>query len=179
MRHFIEACDKALKSQNWHAALAIALTMPDICASLSSPSGKTNGKKYASWWDKYVGPGYRRLMGRPAKEHVFMSGNDCYALRCAFLHQGLDDVSTQRVEKALSAFVFSVPPDNGMVHRNQFNDVLQLQVDEFCRELSQGVVRWLEDVATDDRIQAALARLMTIKPAGDAFSASGFPIMIN
>jgi hypothetical protein len=104
-----------------------------------------------------------------------MTGNDCYALRCAYLHQGLDDVSTQRVEKVLSGFIFSEPPTSGDTHRNQFNNVLQLQVDVFCRELCDGVIAWLTEVADDGKIQNAIAKLMMIKPTGESFTMTHFP----
>ena len=34
--------------------------------------------------------------------HVFLHGEDCYALRCAVLHEGADDIVTQRARVALT-----------------------------------------------------------------------------
>ena len=59
-------------------ALNIALTIPDICASLESEDGKTSGEKYRQWVDKYFSPKY---IG-------WIVGEDIYKLRCSCLHQG-------------------------------------------------------------------------------------------
>ena len=65
------------------------------------------------------------------EEHVFLSGADCYALRCAFLHEGRDEITDQRAGEVLDAFAFVVPPAGSAIHSNQNNQTLQLQVDIF------------------------------------------------
>lgn len=47
-----------------------------------------NYKRYADWFDKYVGHRYKSKIGAHQEEHTFLTGNDCYALRCSYLHEG-------------------------------------------------------------------------------------------
>ncbi len=35
MERFTRAIEKSIKSENWYAALTLALTIPDICGRLS------------------------------------------------------------------------------------------------------------------------------------------------
>ncbi len=73
-----------------------------------------------------------------------MQGEDCYALRCALLHEGTDDISEQRAQEVLENFKFVVPPDGLIVHNNQSGKALQLQVDIFCRDICASVLDWLD-----------------------------------
>ncbi|OGK44080.1 hypothetical protein A2957_01300 [Candidatus Roizmanbacteria bacterium RIFCSPLOWO2_01_FULL_38_11] len=75
MRRIIDSVYNAIENENWYAALFVSLSFPDICAALES--GETSGKKYADWFEKNL-----------SQYKGFLSGNDCYALRCALLHLG-------------------------------------------------------------------------------------------
>jgi hypothetical protein len=98
------------------------------------------------WCTTYLTPRYTHRIGPARTEHVFLDGRDCYALRCAVLHEGVDDVSGQRAKKALDSFLFVVPPTDGLLHCNQSDSKLQLQVDIFCRDICAGVDEWLAAV---------------------------------
>jgi hypothetical protein len=89
---------------------------------------------------------YQQLRGGTGPLFTFLSGGDCYALRCAYLHQGEFGVLDQRARKALDEFRFTVPGD-GLVHNNRTDGALQLQVDIFCEQLCVAVEAWLASVA--------------------------------
>lgn len=61
----------------------------------------------------------------------FLNGGDCYALRCAVLHEGSDDIVEQRAREALERFEFYEPAPGLRMHCNQIGVRLQLQVDLF------------------------------------------------
>lgn len=164
MEHFVVAIEKAVSEKNWYAALALALTMPDICGRLQDPKQKSQSR-YEAWYDRYLLPTYQRPMGPLGTLHTFLCASDCYALRCAFLHEGDFDIEDQRAQKALTRFHFMAPPKSGSMHRNQFDNVLQLQVDEFCREVCAGVRQWSLDVAADPCLQERIQKLGRISPA--------------
>lgn len=86
----------------------------------------------------------RYTFGSGEHARVMLSGGDAYALRCAYLHEGNEDIVSQRARRAISSFVFVAVPDGRMVHCNQSNDVLQLQIDVFCRDICQAVEFWAE-----------------------------------
>jgi hypothetical protein len=99
------------------------------------------------------------------KPHVFLHGEDTYALRCAVLHEGVDDIDNQRAREALGSFLFVEPPaGRSSIHCNQSNGVLQLQVDIFCGDICDGVDKWIRVVppARED-VQLAIQRLMKIQ----------------
>lgn len=173
MRHLVEAARKSVKDENWYAALTIALTFPDICASLASSDGRTNGSQYKAWVDEYLTPVYTSRVGPERKKHVFMTGGDCYALRCAFLHQGLDDIQGHKARGALTKFDFWAPWPNGViVHRNQQDSRLQVQVDLFTLDMCDAVERWLTNTKGDAGIEERTGGLMRLMqpPADGSFS---------
>ena len=171
MQHSIAAVRKASSDENPHAALTLALTLPDVCASLESSDGRTTGAKYAAWWDTYLLPTYTIQIGSPPVEHVFLTGGDCYALRCAVLHQGLDDVSEQNARQVLEKFHFVQPRNsNVVIHRNQAGLALNLQVDIFCEEICQGVEAWLCAIGARQDVLDRIEALMKIDDLSGGWS---------
>ncbi len=77
MERIIKSIEKSVENKNWYSALVLALTLPDICGKFED-KGKSSSKRYSEWFDKYLGEEY----------DGYLSGNDCYALRCSFLHEG-------------------------------------------------------------------------------------------
>ncbi|MFH1648581.1 MAG: hypothetical protein ABIA11_02550 [Patescibacteria group bacterium] len=158
MRKIIDSIYKALENENWYAALFVSLTLPDICVALEH--GKTSGKKYASWVDKNL-TGYKS----------FLSGNDCYALRCALLHSGKDDVSDQKKQEILEHYVFLTKG----AHCNLFKDCvfngekksfLQLNVHFFCKDICKAVQDWLASTSTNLIIRERLKNTIEIHEPG-------------
>jgi hypothetical protein len=144
MIRFTLAIEKSLQEKNWYAALALALALPDICANVCSPN-EGSQRRYVQWYNQYMLSKYTSYIGPRKEEHVFLLGEDCYALRCALLHEGTHEITEQRAKQVLESFSFIVPPEGGTVHMNQHNDSLQLQVDIFCRDICSSVHNWLAD----------------------------------
>ena len=165
MIEFVRATRAAVRDENWLAGLALALTLPDMCASVET--GKGTGKNYADWFDRYLQAEYTAELpevdGRFAP-HVFLSGNDCYALRCALLHRGSDDITDQRARDVLDRFEFVAPRPGLFAHCNKRGAVLQLQVDVFTDQVCRGVERWLAGpVSTDEDARTRLSKLIEIR----------------
>ncbi|MHB8472559.1 MAG: hypothetical protein ACYDC8_06865 [Gammaproteobacteria bacterium] len=138
MNRFIGAIKESLRNQNWYSALYISLTLPDICARIESDDGKTSGDKFVAWFDRYLGPKYQHAIGPDKTMHIFLNGNDCYALRCAVLHEGGSDITTQNRREVLEKMHFTV----GHGHCNQINSILQLDVPTFCTDVCDSVSKW-------------------------------------
>jgi hypothetical protein len=172
MQNLVDAARLANKQENWYAALAIALTLPDICGRISYP-GLTSGNRVAKFFDKYMAHHY--VCGPTYFPIVSMTGGDFYALRCAFLHQGEFDLQGQTARKILADFVL-ISPKVANMHNNLsastidsdgkfINGTLQLRVDTFCEEICAAVEAWLTDVTDDLRIQNEINSLGKIKGA--------------
>jgi hypothetical protein len=84
---------------------------------------------------------YKSRVGLNNELHVFLSGNDFYALRCAMLHEGGSDITTQQCQETLERFHFSVVA----AHCNQFNNVLQRDVPHLCNDVCDAVELWFND----------------------------------
>ena len=163
MQHLVDAVRKSVSDKNWYAALTVALTLPDIAAKLDCRQGGS-GARYVSWFNDYLLPvNTVHYMGEQSR--VFLSGEDCYALRCAFLHEGDFEINGQKIRQVLDRFHFVVPK-SGTRHRNLFNTgewtILELQVDMFCKEVCEAIERWIIARTTDATVSAALERLPLI-----------------
>ena len=163
MEHLVAAVRKGIAERNWYASLGLALALPDICGFLENPSVGSQAR-YVVWCNRFLVPTYTSRVGARGVEHVFLHGEDCYALRCAFLHEGADDIQRQRARRALESFVFVDPPRTGsVIHRNQVNQKLQLQVDIFCEDVCAGVKAWSSCVMGNVDIQGRLSELLVIR----------------
>jgi hypothetical protein len=160
MKRFTDSLRSSVAHQDWYVALASALTLPDVCGRLQHPS-QGSGARYAAWFDGWVAPDYvHQLPG--IGHHCFLTGADCYALRCSYLHEGGSDITQQKARKALDDFHFIIPPKNGTIHRNKINNTLQLQVDKFCLEIADAVDKWAASVMEEGDIQERMKSLLMI-----------------
>ncbi|MCI4607270.1 hypothetical protein [Pseudomonas fluorescens] len=158
MERFTNAILKSISDENWYAALFMSLTLPDICSRLQADNDKTNGKKYAAWFNRYVGEKYSYVHPSTKLRKVFMDGDACWALRCAMLHQGEADLTGQRVKSVLSSFHFTTTTG----HCNRVDDVLQLDVAHFCRDICDSVDSWFSEFKKTDGADAKIESLLII-----------------
>ncbi|MBB1410184.1 hypothetical protein [Pseudoalteromonas sp. SG44-17] len=164
MDHLTSSIALSLETRNWHAALATALTIPDICSYIND-GAHTNGKKYAAWFNQYVGSFYKTNYSESQlqmvlkystkedyenlKKQTKLSGNDCYAFRCAYLHQGLGDISSQRAREILQGIKFVEPHGQMIMHGSILNNQLILHINTFCEHMIAGVEQWRENLDTE------------------------------
>ncbi|MCE1020541.1 hypothetical protein LU640_29335 [Pseudomonas monteilii] len=160
MNRFTKSLRSSVANSDWYVALSTALTLPDVCGRLIDPT-LPSSKRYPAWFREWLEPKY--TVDLPRGRRIFLSGEDCYALRCSYLHEGGGDITQQKARKALEDFHFIFPPGNGnSIHRNLYNNTLQLQVDKFCLEIADAVDAWAKSVADDADIQGRMASLLKI-----------------
>jgi hypothetical protein len=163
MDRFTKSIKQSLRDKNWYAALALSLAIPDISANIENPEAGSKAR-YVDWYNRFVKKKYTGHVGPDREEHIFLCGEDCYALRCSLLHEGSNDITEQRAQEVLNKFHFVVPPKNGnVIHMNQYGNALQLQIDVFCEDICNAVSRWLEtEVAGNKVYQSRIASLFSI-----------------
>jgi hypothetical protein len=155
LRHFSDEVRSCLTTNNYYAALSLALTLPDIAGWIRSPEDGSR-RRYTAWWNEYVLPQYRGL--------TEVSGSDAYALRCAFLHAGSDITENQRAAEAIRRFKIVQPVvPNISIHMNQMDNSMNIQVDAFCMEILNGLDRFYEDLANDSAMAGRADQLATIQ----------------
>lgn len=151
MKELVDSVLSSLKNKNWYSALIVSLILPDICGKIQYPN-KRSQERYTEWFNHYLIDIYKG----------FLTANDCYALRCSYLHEGSDIIIEQRAREILDSIVFTTTPS----HRNYVNlggnKYLQLNVEKFCTDICIGVSKWLHDVADDSTIQGRISKLLKI-----------------
>lgn len=163
MNHFIDALETSLDTQNWYSVLFISLTLPDICGKIDEPN-ETSKKRTINWFNKYLKPIYTSNIGPDHREHIFLSGSDFYALRCAYLHEGRDDITSQNAQEILEKFKFIQPiTNNTCIHRNQNHTTLQLQVDQFGKEVLDALRKWTIDISSSPEKISKIENLLRIE----------------
>ncbi|WP_241331235.1 hypothetical protein [Burkholderia cenocepacia] len=167
MKRFTDAVRNAVAQENWYSALAIALTLPDLCAKLETPN-EGSRVRYVRWYGEWVEAKYTFHAGLERTRHVFLTGLDCYALRCSYLHEGGGDIQNQRAREALERFHFISPPRHGRpIHCNQFGGILQLQVDKFAIDIADSVDAWALNVSGNADVQERITSLLVIHNGDD------------
>lgn len=178
MQQLINGVEDCIAKQNWFGALFIAISLPDICGATEGVI-KGNGARYKDWFNRYLKPKYdsdssydfisfhspesleflsEHIISemKEKKPVVAFSAEDCWSLRNACLHEGVD------VSK-LRKFKITSPPRSGAkIHMNVMDGVLQLDVVEFCKDVVEGVRKWQSDIQDSPELSKKMSELMKI-----------------
>lgn len=148
---------QAFQSGHFLSALTLALTIPDICGKKQYPEEKGCGIRYAKWFDEYVSHQYQNEEDIDANscDTCYFDGDDCYQLRCVFLHEGTNAPHTERkrtIYHVAQFRVFSTDPGIGVDHIGKiwsddenmaFNQV-DLDLCKFLFAIKSGVEAFVE-----------------------------------
>jgi hypothetical protein len=169
MDDYIQQIEMALKAKLWLIATIGALTLPDICGALPEPNGEATGQRYAKWFDQHVGPlGYVN----------FLSGKDCYKLRCSLLHQGSAGHPKSSVGRIL---LFTPRPDGSRLHNVSMDfggeKCLVIDIEEFCDDLANAARTWWATKKDDALVKKNFDRFVRYWPSGIKPFVVGTPII--
>lgn len=92
----IDDINKALKCDALFSALALALTLPDICGKAQYPEEGTK-KRFIAWYNEHVG--VTEKCPDPQTEMPYLSGEVVYSLRCCYLHQGTPNIERDKIRE--------------------------------------------------------------------------------
>lgn len=127
--NLIKDIEKALEAKAYLSALALALTIPDICGKMAYPN--LNGSEpYKKWFDEYLSEMYTVSN----KSSNLFDSTTCYKLRCAFLHAG----NTEKIP-AIDEFELGINCCDSYSQTWKNNDVknirhqIRINVDQFCQ----------------------------------------------
>lgn len=93
---YVREIRSCLEGGNYFCALALALTLPDVCGNAAYPNGRV-AERYIAWYDEFVGSGLRAERG--FEEVAYLSGEIVYNLRNQFLHQGSVSLETSKIRE--------------------------------------------------------------------------------
>jgi len=98
----IEEIELNVRDERWQSALALALTLPDICGGIAFADVvkryrdgrimldrqgvpvRDVGGQYVRWYDTYAAPFFKL---KEEDERPYICGPRCWQLRCEYLHQ--------------------------------------------------------------------------------------------
>ena len=126
MIHRIKEIKDCLDKNLYEAALALTLTLPDICAQVEYPNIEFVGDRYKKWIEDFVDmsnlgddASYHRIMSCfdqsvTAENYPRLTVENLYKLRCNFLHSGNIEIKSSFFQE----FCLMKPESMGFVKNN-------------------------------------------------------------
>jgi hypothetical protein len=162
---YISDINHAVDTGSPYCALALSLVLPDICGSIEYPNQKGR-KRYIAWYDAWCAP-----------ISQFVTGVDCYALRCAYLHDGADELGPHMADQRLldrlqisfnrrsavsvqKSILYDTP--NARAH-------VQIPLRELCVGMVSCVDAWRQKQAKDEEKQRRIAQLFRLRLPSEPF----------
>lgn len=90
---YVNDIANTLKNKCYFSALAMSLTLPDICGTAEYPHETSTAKHYIEWYNKYLD---EYMVGD--KDNPYLSGEIVYNLRNTFLHTGSPNINSSKVK---------------------------------------------------------------------------------
>ena len=162
----IEDLEKAFAAGAYLSAISLALTIPDVCGDRLYPDRKKlTRRRYVDWFNEYIAFNYLdetslAVNGKMTACRFYFSGEDCYQLRCVYLHQGINATEPTSGKTSYNMIQFRVfnegPGDCDHIGRTTVDatdedahDEVTIQVDldlrKFIRCIRSGVEHFLEE----------------------------------
>lgn len=155
--------ERAIDAGFPYLGLVVALTLPDICAALGSPGGKTDPQKYKDWFTNNLADRYPSL-----------TCDDIWSLRNGVVHQGRFGHEKMQYSRIL----FTLPEARGNVyHNNIVDDALNLDAITFCKDMCCAVQTWYAANKDKPEVAANYPNLVQFRPAGFPPYMVGMPII--
>lgn len=155
--------NKAAQNDMPLIAIAVTVALPDICVSLISENGRSNGLLYKAWCKDNLPPEY----------FSYVTPDDLYSIRCGVLHNGRFGDLKHEVGRV----IFGLPNSSAQFVNNIFNDAYVYSANEFCLNFTNAVYRWFEANRDNAILQSNLPRLMQYRPEGLSPYIVGMPVL--
>lgn len=108
---FIQDIRNALNNNCLWAALSLSLSIPDICGKIKYPNDKPS-IRFIKWFDEYLGQFEKCPTKENEIEMPYLNGKLFYQLRCAFFHEGTNDIEEKNTSFNLDCFQFIICEKN-------------------------------------------------------------------
>lgn len=110
IKQIVNDINKSLDCESYLSALALTLTLPDVCGKAEYPNLKV-GEHYIKWYDEYIGK-YETYDGRTTP---YLSGEVVYSLRNSYLHQATPNIDTAKIKESqnkIDEFILQIQQKN-------------------------------------------------------------------
>ena len=154
MQQYLESIKLSLETNNHFGAIAMALTLPDICSKIEYEHIKhlKNRERFCKWIDKYLSHIYIMVLeDNGYEDKIILSAKDFYAARCSFLHEGSNITEHQSIligeNNAIKSLTFMSNVGGNFIKNGDF---LVFDVIYFCTTVIEAVERWIVDIGKDE-----------------------------
>ena len=178
--HRIEEVELNIEDGRWQSALALALTLPDICGGIAFPEivkryrdgravldrnqrpTRDVGNQYIRWFDTYAAP-FFKVSAQDISPYI--CGERCWQLRCEYLHQNkgfanTEDNTSIRFHLGVNCGT-SVCQLDRISSANSLTDI-RIDIEQFCRRMCRAARAYYEAVLAI--ISTQTAPLSVIRP---------------
>lgn len=162
--HRVEEVELNIGDHRWQSALALALTLPDICGGIAFPElvkryrdgrpmldkqknpTRDVGAQYIRWYDEFAAS-YFKL--HPKDETPYICGERCWQLRCEYLHQNKGFVNEEDNDQV--RFHLGVNCGTSLCRMNspeiQDDDRdIRIDIEQFCLRMCRAARAYYEAV---------------------------------
>lgn len=172
MKRFTDAGRSAIEANNLYAGLSLALTLPDICASLEDPGPNKSKARYLKWCKEWVEPKFTTPARLGMPRRIMITALDCYRLRNSLIHSG--SAALEGHEDELKRFEFFDKEvgshlnrfDGPVINGVPIGSFIQLKADLFSMTLFKAADEWDASVRGNAAVQAQKENLLTIRSRG-------------
>ena len=158
----IEEVELNIVDGRWQSALALALTLPDICGGIAFPEivkhyrdgrvmldrqknpTRDVGTQYIRWFDEYAGDYFKLSQ---SDEKPYICGERCWQLRCEYLHQNkgfLNDENNIRFHLGLNCGMSVCQLDSTNVQENGID--IRIDIEQFCLRMCKAAKSYYDKV---------------------------------
>lgn len=144
----------ALDSGLYNCALALSLTLPDVCAIVKYPDAKKHrAQSYKKWFCEYVQPLFtsiaESLPDYVYKEYTWFTDEECWALRCAVLHAG--NYSLEKVDLTKVRLHAHMRDGISYSHFFQSGQSVDWDVVQICETICQAAEHYYDSIEDKSR----------------------------
>ena len=153
-------------------ALATAVAVPAICASLSMECGRSGGPDYKAWCGMNL---------RPKKGFDLITDEELYSLRNGLLHQGRSEMLTKKKDGSLvddhphNQVKFVETPAGWTIQDNSVNREYVHSIRDFCGNMANAAIAWRNAQSENLTVQKHLKSMLTYRP----FESAGISIVTD
>ena len=166
MEELLSQIKKALDYKLYLVALQATLTILDICAKLTIKKGDTHKPNYIKWYEENI------------ENKQQLTGEECYAFRCAMLHEG----RMQHKEMEHSRIIFLVPNNNYIFSGNIFGNIngqnaINIDLPLFCNEMINCALKWWETNKNNETVKKNYEKIVKYHAGGLSPFIVGVPVI--
>lgn len=157
----IDEIEANIRDKRWQSALALSLTVPDICGAVAYPEivrrhrdgkivldkkglpSRDVGRQYIEWFNEYAGEFFKK---NEADSEPYLNGSRCWQLRCEFLHQNKGFINDGQKEDVHFHLGINCGCSTCNVDENSNGAVnIRLDVEQLCQRMCLAARRFYEE----------------------------------